>query len=176
MKRRPRGGVLLSVLGIIFILAAVWFVGRVYFNWDLAEQLGIVEPQEVRTTETADREIQEPDGPLGSIAVLVDGRRLELEQEPFREDGVLMIPMRQVFEAAGADISYDAKTGEIVASTPAQSFTLTPGQDPEAQLVDGTTFVNATLLEERLGLQVNWEPERNRLAVDSTVTPEQVQR
>ena len=47
--------------------------------------------------------------PKDGVGILLDGKKLELDVEPFIENNRTLIPVRGVMEGLGADVGWDAK-------------------------------------------------------------------
>lgn len=108
--------------------------------------------------------------PLGSrISVTIDGKPLAFEQPPVILDGSTLAPVRAVFEAMGATVSYDAATKTVTGRKGDTSVVLVIGNkqvtkngavqtlDAPAQLVNGYTIVPARFVGEAFGGTVEWD-------------------
>ncbi len=58
---------------------------------------------------------------------LLDGEPLDMETPPYYEDDVLMLPLRQLGELAGGEVSWDAETRQITFVDGDKVMLLTPG-------------------------------------------------
>jgi hypothetical protein len=104
--------------------------------------------------------------PAFAIDVEVHGQRLPGQPAPLLESGRVLVPMRAVFSALGAQVDY--RDGVITASRGSQVVTLRPGsnqarvnQQPvtleaPARLAAGTTYVPLRFVAQALGEQVAW--------------------
>lgn len=101
--------------------------------------------------------------------VYVDDRPLQLAVQPLLLDGTTLIPMRQLFEAQGARLSWDGsgktvtatkndtvltyRIGELAATLNGDTLSLNvPGQ-----IVEGNTMIPLRFVSEALGSTVKWE-------------------
>ncbi|WP_020616541.1 copper amine oxidase N-terminal domain-containing protein [Paenibacillus daejeonensis] len=111
--------------------------------------------------------------------ILLDGRILETEERPVNRNGSMLVPMRTIFEALGASVSYDAGTKritgqygevEIVMGLNAKEAsrngeTLVMSQPPA--LIDDRVYVPIRFVSEALGAEVEWDAERQAVQVYS---------
>jgi len=105
---------------------------------------------------------------LSDISVILDGNRLGFDVPPVIIEGRTMVPMRTIFEALGATISWNADTRTIIAKTLDTIITLTIDNttaivnglskqlDQPAVIIDGRTLVPLRFVGEALGVIVNW--------------------
>ena len=117
------------------------------------------------------------------VQVQLNGEMMTFtDAAPTIQDGRTMIPMRAVFEALGAEVSYDDATRTITAvrgdttvtmiQDQAQVKVTEAGQDrtvemdvaPYADAVSGRTYVPVRFAAEALGCMVGWD-EANRTAL-----------
>ncbi|MBE0341850.1 copper amine oxidase [Paenibacillus sp. 28ISP30-2] len=101
--------------------------------------------------------------------VYVDDRPLQLAAQPLLLDGTTLIPMRQLFEAQGARLSWDGSSktvtatkndtvlayriGELAATLNGNTLSLNvPGQ-----MVKGNTMIPLRFVSEALGSTVKWD-------------------
>lgn len=104
-----------------------------------------------------------------AVAVYLDGNRLQTEIEPRMVNGSVLVPMRSLFEAQGATLSWDGATktvtaekaetrliyriGDSTADLNGQAMELTvPGQ-----ITEGYTLVPLRFVSESLGSRVDWD-------------------
>ena len=59
------------------------------------------------------------------IKIIVGGKVLKTDIEPVVESGRVLVPVRHIFEALGADVTYDAKTKGITAKKGSKTVKLT---------------------------------------------------
>lgn len=94
-------------------------------------------------------------------AMTLNGEAVELPQTPYVKDGVTMVPMRVIFEALAAGVSYDATTHTIIAGG-AGGITLTPEQ---YITVDDVAMVPLQMVSEELQAQVSWDAENQTVSI-----------
>ena len=103
----------------------------------------------------------------GAVSVWVDDERLQFDQQPFVQNGRVMLPMRTIFEALGATVDY--KAGKITADKADVVVRLTLGSDKmqvnddtklldvPAQALNGRTLLPLRAVSEALGCKVGWD-------------------
>ena len=64
-----------------------------------------------------------------TIKVILNNEELEFEQPPYLDNGTTMVPMRKIFEALGAKVSFDANTKTIISTKDNVTVTLVLGYD-----------------------------------------------
>lgn len=107
---------------------------------------------------------------LAAPAVYVDGRPLRLEAAPRVEQGRTLVPLRGVFEALGAQVTFDPATQTVVAVRAGRTVILRVGSptarvngkqvdlEVPARVRDGRTLVPLRFVAEALGVTVRWDP------------------
>ncbi len=102
------------------------------------------------------------------IAVFVDGARVEFDVEPVIINDRTMVPMRRIFEALGAEVSWDEDTHTAVSAFGGINISISAGDpvmyrnggaialDSPAVIIDGRTLVPVRALSEAFGCEVNW--------------------
>lgn len=102
------------------------------------------------------------------IRVLLDGQPLTFDQAPILEAGRTLVPMRGIFEAFGADVSYQEKTGIVKGILGNKTVILTIGSakanvngkmvllEVPAKIVNGRTLVPLRFVGESLDADVDW--------------------
>jgi len=103
----------------------------------------------------------------GGIRVLLDGRQLDFDQQPYIESGRVMLPMRVIFQELGATVNYadrkiEAKKdgitiGLTLGSTAMQVGAQTKTLDVPAVSVGGRTMLPLRAVAEALQCQVQWD-------------------
>ncbi len=116
-----------------------------------------------------------------AISVLIDGKKLAMEKAPLMQQGRVLVPMRSVFEALEASVSWDSKTQTITAKKGSTTIILKAGQksatvgnrtvtlDVPAKVTGGTTYVPMRFVSETLGATVNWNAAASQVIVNSFV-------
>jgi tetratricopeptide (TPR) repeat protein len=119
---------------------------------------------------------------LTGISVRVGGELLVPDVPPIIINGRTMIPMRAIFEALGAELSWDGKARKV--SAVKGSITISATIDNKVAYVNNTakeletppviindrTLVPVRFISEALGAKVNWDPD-NKLVDILTDAP-----
>lgn len=114
------------------------------------------------------------------ISVTVDGRALTFDQPPLMQDGRVLVPLRGIFEALGAEVQWEAATRTVRARSQKSQMVLPLGSrtatvdgrtvnlDVPASVVGGRTVVPLRFVAEALGAQVLWEGAARTVTIAST--------
>ncbi|MGB9887927.1 MAG: stalk domain-containing protein [Moorellales bacterium] len=114
------------------------------------------------------------------ISVYVDGERLALDQPPVLEDSRTLVPLRVIFEALGAEVTWDGATQTVTARRQETTVRLTIGShtayrngqavilDVPAKVVGGRTLVPVRFVFEALGAAVGWDGNTRTVTVNSS--------
>lgn len=112
------------------------------------------------------------------ISVILNGKELSFDSEPYIENGTTMVPMRAIFEALGASVDYDAQTKTIAArkgdalielvtdSAFAKINDKTVSLSAAAANKNGSTMVPLRFVSEALGADVSWNGENKTVTVN----------
>lgn len=104
-----------------------------------------------------------------SISIYLDGQQLQPETQPLNISGTVLVPMRGLFEAQGAELSWNnasktvtaVKGGTALTYTLGSSTALLNGKTAQlavpGQLSQGYSMIPLRFVSEALGSQVNWE-------------------
>ena len=115
--------------------------------------------------------------------VTLDGEVLEFDVPPVIVDGRVLIPMRVIFEALGANLSWDGSTGTVTATAGGRVIIMQVGNvemtiddavillDVPPQLINGRTLVPARAVAESLDADVRWDRQTST-AIITSYTPE----
>ncbi|MGE5423653.1 MAG: copper amine oxidase N-terminal domain-containing protein [Ignavibacteriales bacterium] len=117
---------------------------------------------------------------LGAAATVnVDGKQVYFDVDPVNENGRLLVPMRQIFEALGAVISWDDKTQTVMAGKENTLITMKIGQiyaqinsvaiplDTAPKLIRWRTMVPLRFVGEAFGATVNWNAQTKTVEITS---------
>ncbi|MDZ4042371.1 MAG: ABC transporter substrate-binding protein [Eubacteriales bacterium] len=108
-----------------------------------------------------------------TVGVRVDGQRLALDVPPVVDGGRTLVPLRAIFEALGAEVSWDEGTRKATGKKGTTTVELVIGRntahvngkpvnlDVPGQVVKGRTMVPLRFIGESLGAKVDWD-EANR--------------
>lgn len=111
------------------------------------------------------------------IKIIVDGVPIHADQMPIVVDGRTLVPVRAIFEALGAKVSYQAATRQVVGIRDNTIITLTLGSnravvnnqvnilDVPAQTVNGRTLVPVRFVSEALGDDVKYNASRREVVI-----------
>ena len=117
------------------------------------------------------------------ISVEVDGRPLVFDQPPVSREGRLLVPLRGIFEALGAQVEWDAPTRTVRARSASSEMLLPLGSrtatvdgrtvtlDVPADVVGGRTLVPLRFVAEALGAEVRWDGPARRVTIASGGAP-----
>jgi len=104
-----------------------------------------------------------------AIAVNINGQQLNFDVPPIVQQGRTLVPLRAIFQALGAAVTWDQNTQTISASKGNTQISLKPGEsvankngtkvklEVPATIVDGRTMVPVRFVSESLGAQVSWD-------------------
>jgi hypothetical protein len=122
-----------------------------------------------------------------NIYIFLDGKKMEFKlprPQPINVDGRVLVPLRDIFEALGAKISWDNTTKTVTAKKDNVLITykigsLTGNRNNEiiqipvpGKLVDGTTLIPLRFVGEALGAIVGWDEHSQTVLISSKVKTE----
>ncbi len=105
------------------------------------------------------------------IKVFLNGKQLEFDVEPTIINSRTMVPMRVIFEALGAEVSWDGDTQTAIGETKKTTIKITIGKDyllkndnivvldSPAVVISGRTLVPVRAIAESLDCKVEWYGE-----------------
>ncbi|MDK2888480.1 MAG: hypothetical protein PWP72_1358 [Thermoanaerobacter sp.] len=106
---------------------------------------------------------------LHQVPVYLNGERLFFDVPPLMDNGRTLVPMRRIFEALGAEVSWNEETRTVTATRGERTVSLALGQkeavvngktlplDAPARAVEGRTMVPLRFVGEALGAAVTWQ-------------------
>ncbi len=112
-----------------------------------------------------------------SLMVTVNGSPVRSEVPPLIRQGRVLLPARAVFNALGAGVSYDGKTGHVMVRRAAHSIQITVGSaeaivdgrpahlDVPAQVYDARTMVPLRFIAQSLGATVSYRAAERTVAI-----------
>ncbi len=118
----------------------------------------------------------------GGITVYLDGELLSFDVEPLIADSRVLVPMRGVFEALGAEVSWNGETKTAVAEDPGSGsgVAITIGSnimldsegnkiilDVPARIENGRTLLPLRAVAEAFDCTVNWDGEKREVGIVS---------
>ncbi|WP_171056168.1 stalk domain-containing protein [Paenibacillus sinopodophylli] len=113
------------------------------------------------------------------VQVIVDGKKLSLSAAAYAEAGVTYVPMRDIFTALGASVTWESKTQTIIGRKGSLSISLQVGKktavingktvklDAPAVVRKGATFVPARFIAESLNATVKWDKASSAVRITS---------
>ena len=112
-----------------------------------------------------------------SIRVLVDGKRVLFDVNPFAAAGHTFVPFRAIAEALGAEVAWDGSSQTVTLKTANRTVTLRVGQSQAlvngvkvplqapAQMRNGRVFVPLRFVGEALGAEVTWDGDKSAVII-----------
>ncbi|MBS3985772.1 MAG: phosphate ABC transporter substrate-binding protein PstS [Selenomonadales bacterium] len=113
------------------------------------------------------------------IAIVLDGREIRGDAAPQIIGGRTMVPMRLIFEALGAEVTWTEATQTVGGRQGNISISLIIGNrsatvggravslDQPAQIIAGRTFVPVRFVAESLGATVEWDEAQRTVRITS---------
>ena len=115
----------------------------------------------------------------GDRSILFNSTRLPLERPLTAEGSVMFGPLRQIFQAGGGSLMWQARTGVVTAHTSRKDISLTMGSKTAtvnqiAVALDGAPYINhgrtmipLSFLQTALDVNVQYDPTTGHLLVNS---------
>jgi|GEM_PF-4954364 hypothetical protein len=119
--------------------------------------------------------------------VVLDGKELTFDVPPMIQDGRVLVPMSAIFEAMGAQVSWDAAAGQakgvkdgITVIIPVNSTSPTINGvvktlDVPAQIVNGRTLVPLSFVGMAFGGSVSWDSSTQTVTIKSPALPQTIE-
>ncbi|UVI29339.1 stalk domain-containing protein [Paenibacillus spongiae] len=114
-----------------------------------------------------------------SPSIFLDGQPLSFKTPPVVENGYSFVPMRPIFEAEGAKVSWDNRTQTVKAVKEGVTLTYRIGETAayknkekldmpvSGKIIDGSTMVPLRFISETLGSLVQWHEHSNSITISS---------
>ena len=114
---------------------------------------------------------------VGGLSVQVNGTQLTLDEPPFIEGGRMLVPLRPIFEALDAAVTWDGTRNMVTATRANRSIQLTVDSTEAVmngekvklstpmRLKSGRTFVPLRFVAESLGASVDFDDRSNTAIV-----------
>lgn len=111
------------------------------------------------------------------IEVIIDGVRQRYDQPPILVNNRVLVPLRGIFEAIGAQIEWDDVTSTVTATKDGTVIKLTIGEksasingmdkvlDQESLLINSRTMVPVRFVSEALKCEVDWEENTQTVVI-----------
>lgn len=112
-----------------------------------------------------------------SVIVKVDNRQLTFDVMPESIDGRVIVPMRSIFEALGATVTWDGESNKVTATKDNNTIVLQIGSklakvndqtkelDVAPVIKDGRTLVPVRFISESFGAKINWKASVNTVHI-----------
>ncbi|MGZ4162624.1 MAG: ankyrin repeat domain-containing protein [Tumebacillaceae bacterium] len=113
------------------------------------------------------------------MTILLDGKPLQLDQQPVVVNDRTMVPFRAIYEALGATVQYDQKQQLVTASLGLNKITFhlndlyassgcaTIDMLVQPLVVHDRTLVSVRFLANSLGADVSWDAAKNAVVISS---------
>lgn len=119
------------------------------------------------------------------LVVVVDGKPVEFKgnAQPLVHHGRVMVPMRGIFEALGATLTYDPTTRTVQAQRNNETVELTFGSkiakkngaeillDTPPSIIKNVTYVPMRFIAESLGAKLSYDKANMRLTIVTDPAP-----
>ncbi len=115
---------------------------------------------------------------VAMILVLLNGQTVWFQgTQPVNDRGVVLVPVRGVFQAMGARVDYNAVTREVTAQKGGTKIEMAVGRmhawvngkqvelPQPVRLQNGRVLIPARFVAEALGARVVWDQERSRVLI-----------
>lgn len=118
-------------------------------------------------------------GQVSFISVLLDGTPVSFDQDPLMANDRVLVPMRAIFEAIGAQVSWDGEKQKVTGKKDGLEIELTIGDtiayaggevvelDSPAILQGGRTLVPVRFVAESLKADVDWDQENLTVIIET---------
>ena len=125
---------------------------------------------------------------MASPKVVLNGSKLIFDVPPIIDDGRTLVPLRAIFEALGANITWDDTTKTITATKGLSTITLQIGAssatkngqivnlDVPSKVIDGRTLVPLRFVSEAMGCDVMWADKSQTVVITDNSDPNSLQR
>lgn len=116
-----------------------------------------------------------------TISVYLDGKQLPTEVPPLNEDGTVLVPMRGLFEAQGAALSWNNTDKTVTATKEDTTLTYQMGATAAdlngesinvavpGRITDDSAMIPLRMVSEALGNTVDWVPGTQSVQISSAV-------
>lgn len=116
------------------------------------------------------------------IKVLLDGKAIVFDTPPVVQNGTTLVPLRAIFEALGASVTWDGATQSVTSTLDATTVKLTINSKvaykngaqmtllaPPA-MINGRTLVPVRFISESFGLNVSWDSVASTVVIKSSAS------
>ena len=121
--------------------------------------------------------VQDPPAPDSTISVYINGTKIQFDQPPILDNGRTLVPLRAIFEALGAEVSWDSNTQTVTAIKGSTQISLQIGStqlyvngkvttlDVPAKLINSSTLVPVRAVSEAFGCKVDWDQDTQTVLI-----------
>jgi len=121
------------------------------------------------------------------IRVVIDGEPVDFTPAPIQENGVTLVPMRQIFSALGAQVTWVPSTKSVFAKKGSQIVSLQVGSrhvnvngktvtlDAPVRTVDGATMVPLRLVGDAFGARTVWNAATRTIVIETAEHSEKLE-
>ncbi|MBO4898287.1 MAG: RICIN domain-containing protein [Clostridia bacterium] len=118
--------------------------------------------------------------PAGAVSVVIDKKPVVFDQPPIIQNGRTLVPLRAIFEALGAEVSWNNDTKTVKATKGNKIIKITIGYnklyvsgrtvelDVPAQIESGRTLVPVRAISEAFGCNVSWNGDTKTVNIDTS--------
>jgi len=118
-------------------------------------------------------------GRIVPVSVLLDGNKVEFDQNPVIKDDRTLVPVRAIFEALGATVGWEQETKTVTSTLGDKTINLTIGSnimyvdgeavelDVAAEIMNDRTLVPARAVSEAFGCTVEWDDASKTVVIQS---------
>ena len=123
---------------------------------------------------------------VAMIFVLLNGQAISFQNTlPINEGGTVLVPVRGVFQAMGANVNYNPVTRDVVAQKGDTKIEMAVGQmhawvneemvelPQPVRLQDGHILIPARFIAEAFGAQVFWDKAKSRVLISTEDSSEE---
>ena len=113
------------------------------------------------------------------ISIIINGKKLTMDQNPVIVDGRTLVPLRAIFEGLGASVTWDDSTKTAIGNKDGKEIRIqinntvafVDGKDVTldvgAQLINSRTLVPVRFISEALGEKVDWDGNTKTVIITS---------
>lgn len=111
------------------------------------------------------------------ISVELNARKMAFDVAPVNINGRVLVPLRTIFEAIGAEVSWNEETKTVISKTDKKTVVMTIGKhemltngekvklDVMPMIISGRTMVPARAATEAFGARVLWEAQSSTVKI-----------
>ena len=112
------------------------------------------------------------------VVITYKNQNVSFDQEPIIDNGRVMVPLRAIFEAMGAEVEWEDSTQTVIANKDEKTVKLTVGDmkiyvsdsikqlDVPAKLVNGRVLIPVRAVSEAFDCSVNWDDNTRTVIIE----------